>query len=341
MLRFFDGFDQHPYPLAGKWDYSACGNRSYPAPSSPFNYGNFAVFYGGTTDLTLANVGFVGNGIYIGFWAWGIQTFGAYEDYKMLVFHANTGADFGAVECRTDGFKYVTGSTTVATSTNAPLSASQWHHFGCEITFAEGTGQVSFWVDGLPTGSFYGLDTVDGSLSGRTLKSVTVGHGSNCWSLDDFYLGDLTGSGADAHFLGPLRVKTGIPNSDVLAQFTPNSGGANYAMVDDVGGYMPDNADTDFVTASVAGKRDNYGTNAVIEGTVYGVQANIVARRTDAALASLKLHVRSGTSDTSSSPFVMPLGYTAFRLLAPTDPATGAQWTRQAAQAAMPCVEVV
>ena len=123
--------------------------------------------------------------------------------------------------------------------------------------------------------------------------------GSQCWwYIDDFYHYDTTGSGV-TDFLGDRRIDYIKPNGDGTVQLTKSGGSTNWELVDDTPGADDDST---YVYSSTITNKDilNLTTISGTAATVDAVQAVVVAKKSDAGAASLKVGVKAGTTEGKS-----------------------------------------
>jgi hypothetical protein len=244
------------------------------------------------------------------------------------------------VNVNTDGsisaYRMPTSGDMELLATSAPfLADNTWAYIECKWTIDDATGSVKVRVNGLevlsyagPTQSTFGLEPFLGiwtsvRLLGMRSDAVNL---LTCW-LNDFYLLDQTGSGAQLRdFLGDVRVQTILPNgAGVSAGWTPNAG-ANYAAVDEV----PGDDDTTYVSTSAAATRDSHAYQDIpTTAIVFGFQTCHLARRETAGSAILKPTVRSGgtTHDGNGQAVGSDTAYTYAFQPYDTNPVTSAQAT--------------
>jgi hypothetical protein len=144
---------------------------------------------------------------------------------------------------------------------------------------------------------------------------------------DDFYYCDLTGS-TNNTFLGPIRICTLFPtgngNSSQMVGSDGNSTN-NFQLVDEVGF----NSDTDYVESATVGDKDTYGITDLpsTTNTVFGLQINTVARRTDTDAKSIAAVVRSGGTDYDQTGHSLGSTYALISDILETDPADSSAFT--------------
>ena len=139
---------------------------------------------------------------------------------------------------------------------------------------------------------------------------------------------DLWSDGSAGAFNGDMRVCSHLPNSDGGAsQWTPSTGTAHYACVDDA----TPGGDTDYVSDATAGHRDTYGFPALPVGssaTVKAVQVRMWARKDDAGTRTIDAVARiGGTNYDNGSALALSTSYSAQEARYLTDPSTGSAWT--------------
>ena len=187
--------------------------------------------------------------------------------------------------------------TSINTFTGSQAAPGPWLHCECEWGLAAGTGYFKLWVDS-GSGSVLEID-----VSGLTLGSASslddwreIGHdgpqgflaGGDSSRLDDMVVQDINGG----RLLTGHRIWNGNPDSDISTQFTPSTGGDNFAMVDDTD---PDQ-DATYVESTGAGQRDVYGAAAPTIGgdTIVAVTIKALTRRASGS-GDLKLGAQIGT----------------------------------------------
>lgn len=175
------------------------------------------------------------------------------------------------------------------------VSANTWHYYELKATIDDTTGYVELRIDGSVTGSFTG-DTRNAGTSTQ-IDAINMAGSQNNTGItvywDDLYVLDTTGSAPYNTYLGDVRVRTIVPTAaGNSTQFTPSTG-ANYTTVDE----LPFST-TDYVESSTSGQRDTYTLGDITGATtVYSVQANTIAKKTDASSFSLKSTMRTGSTD--------------------------------------------
>jgi hypothetical protein len=262
--------------------------------------------------------------VYVGA-AVSVASFGAVRDIFTLLGDTattahlvlNTSASGGSLELRR-------GATTLAVSAVGVLPASTWVYLEMSATIADTGGTCVVRVNGVEVINFTGDTKNAGTNSTIDALRLASNTGANVYSYDDLYLCDSTGS-TNNTFLGDVRVQTLLPTGvGASTQFTP-SVGSNWDNVNDTP-YVS----TTYNSSATAGQRDTYAMSDLLSGTgtVFGVQDNILALKSDAGAASIKAALKSGATVYYDSTVALGTALGAFAAaVRETDPATSAAWT--------------
>ena len=217
------------------------------------------------------------------------------------------------------------GSTTLFTATN--IAVNVWHHLELKVTMSATAGSVELRIDGVPVGMFSGNTKNGGTNS--TIDTVKLGGSGNNTSItitrDDLYVLDDTGAAPYNNFLGDVRVYSLSPTgAGSSTQWTPDAG-SNYAEVNEI----PYSA-ANYVQSNTSGQRDTYALADLPAGgvtTIYGVQNNIIAKRTDAGAIAVKPVLKSGATIAYGTGVSLPTSDMILTDVRAIDPATSAPWT--------------
>lgn len=215
------------------------------------------------------------------------------------------------------------GTALAGPSAAVILSAGAWYTIEFSGTIHDTTGAFELKVNGTTILSASGVDTRNGGTSG-TINTIQIVAGTA--SNDDW--DDMWSANAAGEFYGDLRVCEAVPNSDGGAsQWTPSTGTAHYACVDDA----TPGGDTDYVSDSTVGHRDTYGFPSLpvgSGGTVVGVSVRMWARKDDAGTRTIDGVARiSGTNYDNGSALALGAAYAPSEARWLTNPATGTAWT--------------
>lgn len=307
-IDYIDGFDEVAAADIRLWGWSASANSIQTGRIAGSCIRLTSV---GPTHALVSNARQT-----IGF-AWCPGNAGSANDIARLL---EGGVTQGVIRNNGDGTLSVQrgGPSTLATSAALGLANNIWYYIELDYTCHDSTGAFELRVDGATVASGSGVDTRNGGTAGtpNTVQLVQQGSG---YDFDDLYC-----ASGSTSFQGDCRVITSLPASDGAdTGWTPSTGTAHYACVDEI----PQNGDTDYVSASTSVK-DTYGMAALgVTGTVRAVQTGAVARKDDAGSRSIKMVVRSGGTDYSGSTQALGTSYTGFWRVDPTDPGTAAAWT--------------
>lgn len=200
-----------------------------------------------------------------------------------------------------------------------------WYYLEATATIASSGGICQVRVNGATAINYTG-NTKNGG-TGTTID--VAGYLTGQWTqrtilYDDLYICDATGT-TNNTFLGDVRVQTLFPAAaGSSTQLTPTGSANNYANVNDV----PDSTAT-YNASTVVGNRDTYlmGQLLASTGTIYGLQDNVHAFKTDAGSANMKAALKSGTNLYYDATHVLGATNAWFGAVRETDPNTSAQWT--------------
>jgi hypothetical protein len=230
----------------------------------------------------------------------------------------------------TGGYVAVTvlGSNTAAITSSVSVIDNSFHWIEVEYWLNGASSFAQLYIDGVSQGS---SSTNLGTAAAVTTMLFSGGYvfGGNVY-LDDLLVWDDQGSTFNTFPLGPRRISTLLPNADGdLAQFTPKSGTAHYAMVN--GGYTSGN----YVSDSGTGNVDlyKYPSLAYTPSDVTAVVGNYYGQNSGSGTTSLIPKLKTSGSTVSGSTLTLPVGaLTHFQSPFTTD-AGGTAWTASAVNA--------
>jgi hypothetical protein len=223
------------------------------------------------------------------------------------------------------------GAATLATSTQA-FVAGTWYWVEVKMTVGTTDGAAIIRVNDVNWLNLSAVNTQTTANNTHNGISFTAANPTGM-VLDDVYILNTSGS-VNNDFLGESRVFTQLPAGDsgIHAQWTPSTGTAHYASVDE----NNPNDDTDYNFASIMANTDAYTFPAISSpGVVAGVQTVFTVRKDDAGTRLVGEVCRSGgtTYDFGVS-YAVNASYLMPRFLRETDPATGTAWTLAGVNAA-------
>lgn len=224
--------------------------------------------------------------------------------------------------------------TILATSTQALVSTS-FYYLELKATINDTTGSYELRINGTTEFSASGVDTRNGGTSG-VIDTFMLGNTASTGTgavatYDDLYICDTSGSN-NTNFLGDCRIDTLLPTSDgTYTQFTPSTGTSHYALVDES---TPNT--TDYNSDATSGDRDSYGfpdLSSLVSQTIFGVQINAAALKTDAGARNLGTMSRLSSTNKDGSGVALGTSQAYVSEIQETDPASAA-WTESNVNAA-------
>lgn len=224
---------------------------------------------------------------------------------------------------------------TIIATGSVVLSSSTWYYVEFKATINDTTGSTEVRINGVADSSLT-LTNTD-TRNGGSGYIDTVGLGQyysglgNGATFDDLYVCSTAGA-TNNNFLGDCRVDTILPTGDGnYTQFTPSTGTAHWSLVDE----NPPNT-TDYVSSATSGNRDSYtfpDLSGLSSQTVYGIQINAAALKSDAGARSLGTMSRLSGTDKDGSGAALPTSIAYISEIQETDPASAA-WTESNINAA-------
>ncbi len=212
------------------------------------------------------------------------------------------------------------GGTLLGTAT---IPSTGWMYLEVSATINSTGGAVVVRLNGVTVISYTG-NTKNGGTS-TSIDTISFSGSINNYYFDDLYMCDATGT-TNNTFLGDVRVQTLMPNgAGSSTQLTPTGSASNYVNVSEI----PDNTAT-YNSSSTVGQRDTYAMADLVAttNTIYGIQNNIVAWKSDAGTAGIKPSVLTN-STLYYSPTIM-LSASPYSYASPvleSNPVTGVAWT--------------
>jgi len=198
--------------------------------------------------------------------------------------------------------------TTLGTGT-FPIVTNTWMYLEIECVVSATVGQVELRINGTTVDitTAASLNTGSSNLDAVQLGNVS---GTN-FDYDDVYVVDTSGSAPTNTWLGDSRVET----------LAPDGNGASTAwtgVYTDIDDSTSHDSDTTYINSSTPGDRETATLSdlAVGTGTVYAVQANVVARKDDAGSRTIAPVLRiSGTNYDGTTTAGLGTDYTDYTQL--------------------------
>jgi hypothetical protein len=308
-LLFMDGFDLADSAI--KWGNASTGNAT--TATTRFGYClalylNTNAFYKDITASTTTYVGFA------------VRTNGASPE----VYFGGDNAATSHIRCvaSPSGLSVFRGATQIAIY-NTPLVNSNYYYVEFAVTISSTVGSVICRLDGVQLINFSG-NTKNGGTN-DSVDRITFNVPGGGGYFDDCYICNNTGGAPYNNFLGDVRVYSLSPTAaGSSTQWTPDSG-SNYARVNEV----PYSA-ANYVQSNVSGNRDTYALADLPGGavtTIYGLQNNVIAKRTDAGAIAVKPAIKSNVTIAYGTSKFLGVGDVVISDLRTTDPDTATAWT--------------
>ncbi len=224
----------------------------------------------------------------------------------------------------TGGYVAVTalgGNTAVITSSVSVVD-NAFHWVEVEYWLNGASSSAQLYIDGVSQGS---TSSNLGTAAAITTMLFSGGYvfSGNVY-LDDLLVWDDQGSTFNTFPLGPRRISTLLPNADGdLAQFTPKTGTAHYAMVN--GGYTSGN----YVSDSGTGNVDlyKYPSLAYTPSDVTAVVGNYYGQNSGSGTTNLIPKLKTGGTTVSGTTQTLPVGALALFQAPFTTDASSTAWT--------------
>jgi len=227
-----------------------------------------------------------------------------------------------------------TGGTVLATSTNT-LQPNVWYHVEFKATIHNTAGVIEVRVNGSSTGwvpSTGSLNTRNGSNNFGSSLTFHTQTNTQTHRIKSPYVLDTSGTIAN-DFVGPCRIALCRPGANGTNSGFVGVGGSTYGAIDEQ--YF-DN-DYTYAMATAQNTVDTYSTDDIpsaINATVLGAQYVIACRQEPGATRSIAGVSRVGNTDYVGTTMTVPQSW--YFLCSPVNlnPATSAQWSVAAFNAA-------
>ena len=247
----------------------------------------------------------------------------------MELFRIGNGTDVHLILRRSiDGALYVTREGVTVAGPSAPdvMRDDTYYYVEFKSTIDNAAGAVVVRINTVEVINQTGIDTQAGASATVTNIQFT-GNGNANHDIDDLYALDDTG-GVNDDFLGDVRVEYLRPTGAGFSQDWDLVGAANHwTAVDDAA--APD-GDTSYITSATLNEIDTqeYANTSLPSGTIFGVQVNILARKTDSGARGVKPVLRhSGTDYLGTEQNPSASDYRYLHEVFDENPGTTAPWT--------------
>ncbi len=324
MLRFIDGFDHYTSDAAVAQKYDALSGTSYYEifPTTGRREGGCLQLYSGGA---YARKSFEDRNTWIAGFAFKmveLPTSGSVI-YRLI---DSTGETQFSVYLTTSGaLEARRGTSTILATSSLSLSAGVWYYIEVKATIHDTAGAAIVRVGEAEVINISGVDTKYTSTVGA--RTVQIG-GINVALVyyDDYYICDDQGT-ANNNFLGDVRIDTLYPTAPGSStDFTPTGSANNWDNVNDTN---PD-GDTGYNSSAVVGDTDLFAFSDLpaVTGTIFGVQANLNARKDDAGTGGMKPVVYLASTEYEGAEKAMLDSYFDHTSIWELNPNTAVAWTQ-------------
>lgn len=222
---------------------------------------------------------------------------------------------------------YNSASTILGRTRPNVVQQGAWAYIELKAVANATTGAVEIRVNGVTELTLTNVNTTSGQFSsvgfGQNIASVLTAQTGN--RVDDVYVCDTTGD-VNNDFLGDCRVDAYYPTSEGSTQsWTPTPAGTHYTTVDEV-----PISTADYVESATANAVELYGFNDLVNTplSIFGVQVNSAARKTDAGARSINNTARISGSNYFGAALTLSDTTTYRHSVWDKSPATNAAWSK-------------
>lgn len=251
------------------------------------------------------------------------------NDFKLVNFCTSTGNNqHVAVGWNTLGQLYVQGpSGSDLARVNAIFNATEWFSIAVAGTIHDSEGTIKVLINGETVIDLTNIDTKNAAAS--TVGRINL-YGTSGVSPPDPYIDDVRYDYDSAIPIKEGRSVPLLPVSDSSVQFTPSSGSANYAMVDEI----TCDSDTTYNTSNTVGHEDKFGFGslALNPDEIFAVQLAIAARKDDVATRILQPFLESNSVRANASDFYLGTNYAWRRKILEKNPDGDIAWEKAAVE---------
>lgn len=219
--------------------------------------------------------------------------------------------------------------TLLGTSPPGVTQTNEWSYIEFKATIDPAAGAVAVRVNGIDVLVLAGIKTKSGMSGSNGVSGFTFNGGISQFNyyVDDLYALDATGA-LNNDFLGDCRVEYLAPIGPGAHQDWSLVGApSHWQAIDD--GSTPDD-DATYIHTATVGQIDTeqYAPTGLPAGSIFGVQLNVYARKTDSGFREVVPIVRHGGVDyagmTQAPSFA---SYRYLMQLYETNPGTSVPWT--------------
>jgi len=228
------------------------------------------------------------------------------------------------------------GGVLLTTTAVPVISANSWNHIEWKIKVDSSTGTVEVRVNGVTQIALTGQNTQATGLATSSQISFVNFHANGTPAnvsdmyLKDFIIWDTTGT-FNNNFLGSVSVIDIDTNADTSLTWTPSTGTVGWSILDN----NPPLDDAAYISAATA-LSNTFGLGNLPADTT-SVRGLVLINRTkkiDGGDGNVQMGIISGASTGLGTDRPITTAYTYWRDIMEADPATGAQFTPSAFNAA-------
>jgi len=230
------------------------------------------------------------------------------------------------------------GATTIATTSIPIISPNSWNHVELKAKINSSTGTFQVRVNGVTVSelNLTGLNTQNSGNASAAQVSFCNGHESDSSGnnpdlyIKDFIIWDTTGT-FNNDFLGSVSVLDIDTNADTSLTWTPSTGTVGWSILDN----NPPLDDAAYIAAATP-LSNTFGLGNLPADTT-SVRGLVLINRTkkiDGGDGNVQMGIISGASTGLGTDRPITTAYTYWRDVMEADPATGAQFTPSAFNAA-------
>jgi hypothetical protein len=225
------------------------------------------------------------------------------------------------------------GNTSLGASAAGAIpiagGALNWAYLEVGAVLSATVGTITVKVNGTSVLALTGLNNCGGTgtVCGAWGNGHQAGQGGNAgsFSMMHHYFADNSGSSPWNTYLGDVRVQTLLPTADDSVAFTPNGLGTNHANA----ALVPPVPGTDFNSDATVNAQDTFTCASLAASitTIFGVNAKVLAQKSDAGSRSLQTVLKSSSTTVTGTGTALQQTPEQLRTMYQTDPNTSAQWT--------------
>lgn len=330
-LKYIDSFDHYQTAqLAAKWSTFFLGANIMPGLG---RCGSQALQMGGSgIGGVEKGVAFAGNTAIMGF-AYNVNT-QIFSEALICWFACSSGSTHQVYLARAlDGSLIVyrddAGGALLGASAPDIIRMGSYYFIEFKATIHASAGVVEVRVNGATVILLTGVNTISNQSGGIPLSGIGFFTGASYIGLvDDLYIVDDGGGAPWNTFLGDCRVEYLRPDGAGATQAWDLIGAASHwQAVDD--NASPDD-DASYIHTATVGLTDTetYKPTGLPTGSIYGLQANLYARKTDSGPRSIAPVLRHAGVDYVGGNQQPSFGnYQYLNQIYMLNPGTGVAWT--------------